>query len=495
MILTIDQGTTGTTVLLINQSGKTTGRAYAEHTQIFPHPGWISHDANEIWETTQFVISAALQDANLTPSDISAIGITNQRETTLLWDRQTGQPVHHAIVWQCRRTTELCSDFRENGLEPTVNQKTGLVLDPYFSATKIIWLLENVPGLRSRAEKGEICFGTIDSYLLFRLTNGQHHLTDFTNASRTLCFNIHTHQWDPELLSAFNIPEAILPQVLPSCGIFGHTADTDGPLPKGIPIAGIAGDQQSALFGHRATSVGDLKNTYGTGCFALFQTGDSAITSNHGLLTTISCDPNGQPAFALEGSVFSAGSAVQWLRDGLGIIQSAPETEPLANSVSDTGGVYLVPAFTGLGAPYWDPNARGTIVGITRGTERAQIARAALEAIAYQSADLITAMSADANQSIDTLRVDGGAVENEFLMQFQADILNIPVVRPQNIETTALGAAMLAGLATGFWKTPEDLSDLNPPERVFEPNMTHDQRESLLEGWRTAVQTARQHIT
>ena len=410
-------------------------------------------------------------------------------------DRQTGQPVHHAIVWQCRRTTELCSDFRENGLEPTVNQKTGLVLDPYFSATKIIWLLENVPGLRSRAEKGEICFGTIDSYLLFRLTNGQHHLTDFTNASRTLCFNIHTHQWDPELLSAFNIPEAILPQVLPSCGIFGHTADTDGPLPKGIPIAGIAGDQQSALFGHRATSVGDLKNTYGTGCFALFQTGDSAITSNHGLLTTISCDPNGQPAFALEGSVFSAGSAVQWLRDGLGIIQSAPETEPLANSVSDTGGVYLVPAFTGLGAPYWDPNARGTIVGITRGTERAQIARAALEAIAYQSADLITAMSADANQSIDTLRVDGGAVENEFLMQFQADILNIPVVRPQNIETTALGAAMLAGLATGFWKTPEDLSDLNPPERVFEPNMTHDQRESLLEGWRTAVQTARQHIT
>ncbi len=493
MILTIDQGTTGTKVLVLTQTGDILGRAYSEFRQIYPQPGWVSHNPVEIWDTTCAVIAAAIENAGITPRDLSGIGITNQRETTLIWDRETGDPVHDAIVWQCRRTADLCRRYREQGLEQTVAEKTGLVIDPYFSATKIVWLLENVPGLRKRAEKGDVCFGTIDAYLLYRLTTGALHATDLTNASRTMCFNIHTRDWDPDLLSAFNIPPAILPDVRPSAGDFGRTAGNSGPLPPGIPIGGVAGDQQAALFGQRGVCEGDLKNTYGTGCFALFQTGSDAVPSRHGLLTTLACDPHGRPAYALEGSVFSAGAAVQWLRDGLGIISQAPETESLAESVPDTGGLVLVPAFTGLGAPHWDPHARGALVGITRGTTRAHLARATLESIAYQTADLVDAMAADAGHPVHNLRVDGGAVANTFLMQFQADILNVPVIRPRHTETTALGAGMLAGLATGFWDGPDALANLNPPERIFEPAMSQDRRESLLTQWRRAVQTARHH--
>lgn len=492
MILSIDQGTTGTTVLVINRSGDIAGRAYAEFSQIYPEPGWVSHNAEEIWRSTGAVIADAIRDAGVRPTDLEGIGITNQRETTVLWDRRTGEPVHDAIVWQCRRTADICRRYRERGLEEMVREKTGLVIDPYFSATKIVWLLENVPGLRRRAEAGDICFGTIDTYLLHRLTNGKVHATDLTNASRTMCFNIHTREWDAELLDAFNIPRAILPEVHPSAHVFGSTVGA-GPLPDGIPIAGIAGDQQAALFGQRGVSEGDVKNTYGTGCFVLFHTGLNAVPSRNGLLTTLACDSRGGPAFALEGSVFSAGSAVQWLRDGLGLIARAAETEALARSVPDNGGVYLVPAFTGLGAPYWDTDARGTIVGLNRGTGRAHLARAALESIAYQSAALVDAMAADTGRQLAGMRVDGGASANDFLMQFQADILSTPVIRPRHTETTGVGAAMLAGLATGFWTGPGALSDLNPPERTFEPSMSEKKRDALLKRWRRAIQTARRH--
>lgn len=491
MILALDLGTTSIRALLIDADGRCLGMAQQEFRQIFPQPGWVSHDANEIWEVTCQVIPHALAHAHRQANEITAIGITNQRETTVLWERTSGNPVHDAIVWQCRRTADLCRRYREAGLGDLVAERTGLVIDPYFSATKIVWLLGNVPGLRARAEAGDICFGTIDSYILFRLTNGAVHATDPTNASRTMCFDIHRLEWDQDLLATFGIPAAILPNVLPSAGLFGRTAA--GPLPAGIPITGIAGDQQAALYGQRGVAVGDIKNTYGTGCFTLFQTGDTAVASHQGLLTTVACDPSGQIAYALEGSVFSAGSAVQWLRDGLRIIDSAPESEVLARSVEDTGGVYLVPAFTGLGAPYWDSEARGTLVGITRGTERAHLVRATLEAIAYQTADLVTAMRADARHEVQALRADGGAAANDFLMQFQADILGVPVIRPRSTETTALGAAMLAGLAVGFWQTPADLADLNPPERTLEPQLGEDRREALLAGWHQAVATARHH--
>jgi glycerol kinase len=491
MILSIDQGTTGTTVLILSPDGAILGRGYSEFRQIFPQPGWVSHNAEEIWETTLKVIAIAIDDADIRAQDIKGIGITNQRETTVLWDRITGKPVHDAIVWQCRRTADLCDQYRAKGLQDTIRQKTGLVIDAYFSATKIIWLLNHVADLRTRAQRGEICFGTIDTFLLYKLTGGGTFATDYTNASRTMIYNIHDQQWDAELLELFDIPKAILPEVRTSSGDFGTTINLNV-LPAGIPIGGIAGDQQAALFGQRGVQVGDIKNTYGTGCFTLFQTGLQAVPSHHGLLTTLACDARGQVSYALEGSVFSAGSAVQWLRDGLGIIQTAAETEALSTSISDTGGVYLVPAFTGLGAPHWDAHARGTIVGITRGTARAHLARAALESIAYQSADLVTAMIADAQQPVTSLRVDGGAVVNDFLMQFQADILNAPVIRPKYIETTALGAGMLAGLATGVWAHPDDLCNINPPERTFEPHMSQDQRESLLAGWHQAILKTRQ---
>ncbi len=486
MILSIDQGTTGTTVLVLTHDGEIAGRGYSEFRQIFPQPGWVSHDAEEIWTTTLRVVGLAIQNAGISARDIRGIGITNQRETTVIWDRVTGKPVYDAIVWQCRRTAPLCEAYRDKGFDQPVKDKTGLVIDAYFSATKIVWLLNQVEGLRKRAERGQVCFGTIDSFLLYRLTGGAFHATDYTNASRTMIYNIHSRNWDQELLHLFDIPAAILPEVRPSSGDFGVTVDL-GVLPAGIPIGGLAGDQQAALFGQGGVRVGDIKNTYGTGCFALFQTGSSAVPSQHGLLTTLACDAAGQVSYALEGSVFSAGSAVQWLRDGLGIIKTASETEPLARSIADTGGVYLVPAFTGLGAPHWDAKARGTIVGLTRGTTRTHIARAALESIAYQSADLITAMAADAGRSVTRLRVDGGAVANDFLMQFQADILAVPVIRPKHIETTALGAGMLAGLATGIWQTPDDLAHINPPERTFEPALSKDQRDVLLTGWHDAV--------
>ncbi|MDP6779204.1 MAG: glycerol kinase GlpK [Candidatus Latescibacteria bacterium] len=493
MILSIDQGTTGTRAIVFDRDGGIVTQAYAEFPQHYPKPGWVSHNPVEIWDSTCAVVGQALGDLGARGGGIAGIGITNQRETTVIWDRATGEPVHDAIVWQCRRTADLCRRYREQGLSDVVAEKTGLIIDPYFSATKIVWLLENVEGLRSRAESGEVCFGTVDTYLLYRLTCGAVHATDLTNASRTMCLNIHTRQWDPELLDAFGVPEAILPAVHPSAFDFGTTAGTELPVPAGIPIAGIAGDQQSALFGQRGVAAGDLKNTYGTGCFALFHTGPETVASQNGLLTTLACDPEVGAACALEGSVFSAGAAVQWLRDGLGIIRQADETEALASSVEDTGDIYLVPAFTGLGSPHWDPDARGTLVGITRGTERAHLVRAALESIAYQTADLVDAMAADAGRPVIELRVDGGAVVNDFLMQFQADILGAPVVRPRCTETTALGAAMLAGLRSGFWKDPEALAGINPPERVFEPAMSDDRRQNLLAGWHRAVATARSH--
>lgn len=491
MILSIDQGTTGTTVLILSPEGEILGRAYSEFQQIFPQPGWVSHNAEEIWNTTLKVIGLAIKNAGIQATNIKGIGITNQRETTVLWDRATGKPVHDAIVWQCRRTSDLCDQYRAQGLEETIRAKTGLVIDAYFSATKIVWLLDHVEGVRKRAQNGEICFGTIDTFLLYKLTGGSVFATEYTNASRTMIYNIHTREWDQDLLQTFNIPNSLLPEVRPSSGDFGTTTNLDV-LPAGIPIGGIAGDQQAALFGQRGVQVGDIKNTYGTGCFTLFQTGAQAIPSNHGLLTTLACDKTGNVSYALEGSVFSAGSAVQWLRDGLGIIQTADETESLAQSITDTGGVYLVPAFTGLGAPHWNANARGTITGVTRGTERAHLARAALESIAYQSADLVTAMSADAQQAVTSLRVDGGAVVNNFLMQFQADILNVQVIRPKYVETTALGAGMLAGLATGVWKNADALVNINPPEHTFEPNMSQDQRETLLAGWQKAIDKTQQ---
>ena len=487
MILSIDQGTTGTTALVLTPEGEILGRGYAEFRQIFPQPGWVSHDPSEIWETTLRVIGTAIENAGISAKDLKGIGITNQRETSVIWDRLTGEPVHDAIVWQCRRTADICDRYRAQGLKSMVREKTGLVIDPYFSATKIVWLLDQIAGLREKAKRGEVCFGTIDSFLLHKLTGGAVHATEYTNASRTMIYNIHSREWDGELLKAFGIPIEILPEVRASSGDFGVTTNL-GTLPAGIPIGGIAGDQQAALFGQRGVNVGDSKNTYGTGCFTLFQTGDQAYGSRNGLLTTLACNTVGQVSYALEGSVFSAGSTVQWLRDGLGIIESAAETESLARSIGNTGGVYLVPAFTGLGAPHWDAKARATIVGITRGTERAHLVRAALEAIAYQSADLVNAMSVDADQPITSLRVDGGAVVNDFLMQFQADILNVPVIRPKIVETTALGAGMLAGLATGVWGSPEALANINPPERTFEPAMSQDQREALLDGWKKAVQ-------
>ena len=487
MILSIDQGTTGTTALVLDSQGEILGRGYSEFRQIFPRPGWVSHSATEIWDTTLKVIGIAIAEAGIDASDIKGIGIANQRETTVLWDRRTGEPVHDAIVWQCRRTADLCAQYRADGLEDMVRAKTGLVIDAYFSASKIAWLLDRVYDLRARAEQGEVCFGTVDSFLLYKLTGGAVHATDYTNASRTMIYNIRRRKWDGELLEIFDIPSGILPEVRSSAGEFGITVDL-GVLPAGIPIGGIAGDQQAALFGQRCVRAGDIKNTYGTGCFTLFQTGARAVPSAHGLLTTLACGPFGRVSYALEGAVFSAGATVQWLRDGLGIIDTAAETEAWSQAIDDTGGVYFVPAFTGLGAPHWDEDARGAIVGLTRGTGRAHLARAALESIAYQSADLVHAMAADAGESVASLRVDGGAVVNDFLMQFQADILDVPVIRPKYVETTALGAGMLAGLATGVWDDADALADINPPHRTFEPAMSQDRREALLAGWHKAVE-------
>ena len=485
MILSIDQGTTGTTVLIINPGGEIIGRSYSEIKQLFPRPGWVSHDAENIWDSINKTILGALSDANIQGDKILSIGITNQRETTLLWNKNTGNPLHEAIVWQCTRTENICSKLRDKGLEKVVHEKTGLIISPYFSATKIMWLLNEIQKDNNLSYE-QICFGTIDSYILYKLTGGNIHATDYTNASRTMIFNIHNKQWDNDLLGYFNIPDHILPEVKPSSTVFGTTVELDI-LPAGIPISGIAGDQQSALFGHYGVHSGDIKNTYGTGCFIMLNTGESLVNSNNGLITTLACDYLGRSSYALEGTVFNAGSSVQWLRDGLGIINSAQETEGLANSIHDTGGIYMVPAFNGLGSPYWDTNAKGLIVGITRGTEKKQIVRAALESIAFQSADLIQAMLKDSNTSFNSLHVDGGASANNFLMQFQADILSMPISRPLVLETTALGAGMLAGLTIGVWDHSDLENGFNPVDQTFEPNISADQREGLLASWRDAI--------
>lgn len=481
-ILSIDQGTTGTTVLLVDARGDIVARGYREFTQHYPRPGWVEHDAEEIWRVTQRAIADALDSL---PSDtrasIAALGIANQRETTVVWDRRTGKPIHQAIVWQCRRTAERCAVLKRQGVEERVKAKTGLVLDPYFSGTKVAWILDEVEGARERAERGELAFGTIDTWLLWKLTDRKVHKTDYTNASRTLLFNIETLTWDDELLEIFNVPKAILPEVCPSGGIFGTAQN-------GVPIAGIAGDQQAALFGQLCLEPSMVKNTYGTGCFLMLNTGSQRVHSESGLLTTLACGLTDTPVYALEGSVFVAGAAVQWLRDGIQIIDTAAETARAANRVADSDGVFVVPAFTGLGAPYWDAAARGAIFGLTRGTTREHLIRATLEAIAYQSADVVTAMSADASLTLDKLRVDGGAVANDFLMQFQADILGIAVERPRCIETTGLGAAYLAGLATGVWQDAAELTASRVVERLFSPQMDANRRAEKLAGWKDAVQ-------
>jgi glycerol kinase len=495
VVLALDQGTTGSTALVVDAEGTVRGRGYRELPQYFPQPGWVEHDPEEIWQSQLAAAATALAAAGAGSRDLAAIGITNQRETTLLWDRRTGEPVHRAIVWQCRRSAPLCERMRADGLEPLVRARTGLVCDAYFSGTKIAWLLDARPDLRARAARGELAFGTVDSWLLWRLTGGRVHATDPSNASRTLCFDIGRLAWDPELTAYLRIPLAVFPAVRPSAGTFGETVDL-GRIPAGVPIAGIAGDQQAALFGQGAVAPGGAKNTYGTGCFLLLNTGPVPVASAGGLLTTVAWSlpaPGGTAvtAYALEGAIFVAGAAVQWLRDGLGLIGAAAETEALARSVPDTGGVYLVPAFVGLGAPYWDMYARGALVGLTRGTTRAHVVRATLEAIAYQTRDVLDAMAGEAGRRPADLRVDGGATENDFLCQFQADVLGLPILRPRIRETTGLGAAYLAGLGVGLWRGPAALAGLWRLDRAFEPTMPAERRDALYAGWQRAVARAR----
>jgi glycerol kinase len=486
-ILALDQGTTSSRAIVFDKNGSIIAVAQKEFTQIFPQPGWVEHDANEIWSTQLGVAAEAISKAGLTVENIAAIGITNQRETTVVWERATGKPVYNAIVWQDRRTASFCDELKRKQLDKVIQQKTGLVVDAYFSATKVKWILDNVEGARKKAENGELCFGTIDTWLLWNLTKGQVHATDVSNASRTMLCNIHTLQWDGELEKIFTIPGNMLPQIRSSSEVYGHTQNIL--TAKNIPIAGIAGDQQSALFGQMCTQPGMVKNTYGTGCFMLMNTGEQPVASTHNLLTTVAWKVNGITQYALEGSVFIAGAVVQWLRDGLGIIQKSSDVEALAAKVETNEGVYVVPAFTGLGAPHWNQDARGTIVGLTRGTNASHIARAALESIAYQTMDVLKAMEADSGISIKELRVDGGATANDLLMQFQSDILNTKVLRPTVTETTALGAAYLAGLAVGFWKNVEEIQQQWQIDKTFTPVMDADKRNGLTKGWQRAVNT------
>jgi glycerol kinase len=494
-ILALDQGTTSSRAIVFDRQGNIRSKAQKEFTQYFPQPGWVEHDALEIWATQSGVMQEALSGAGLRASDVAAIGITNQRETTLIWDRQTGQPIHHAIVWQDRRTAAFCDELTASGKAELFQSKTGLVLDAYFSGTKVRWLLDHVPGARQRAEAGELAFGTIDSWLIYKLTDGGLHITDASNASRTLLYNIHTGDWDDELLALLDVPRALLPEVRNSSEVYGLTSP--GLLGAQVPIAGIAGDQQAATFGQVCLGVGMAKNTYGTGCFMLLNTGAQAVASEHRLLSTVAWQLDGARTYALEGGVFVAGAVVQWLRDGLGIIRSAAEVEELAARVPDSGGVVLVPAFVGLGAPYWDPYARGTILGMTRGTSAAHIARAALESVAFQSAELLEAMQQDTARTgivLQELRVDGGGSTNDAMMQFQADILGVPVVRPRVTETTALGAAYLAGLAVGFWSGPDELKSLWQVGKRFEPNMDGSERHARMHTWKRAVERSRSWV-
>ncbi|NLM53326.1 MAG: glycerol kinase GlpK [Firmicutes bacterium] len=489
-ILAIDQGTTGTTVMLFDAAGNVKGRTYKEFTQYYPRPGWVEHDAAEIWQDCRALMDEIIVQTGVEAGAIAAIGITNQRETVVLWDRKTGEPVAPAIVWQCRRTAPLCDQLRAQGLDPVFRAKTGLVLDAYFSGTKLKWLLDSDSELRARAEKGELAFGTIDSWLIFNLTGGRVHVTDYSNASRTLLFNIADLRWDEELLKVLDIPAAVLPEVRSSSEIYGHTAAI-GNLPAGIPVAGAAGDQQAALFGQACFSPGMAKATFGTGAFILMNTGSSLVSSEQGLLTTIAWGQNGRVEYALEGSVFVAGAAVQWLRDELKLIQTAAETEDLALGVSSTNGVYFVPAFVGLGAPYWDPYARGTILGITRGTTNAQIVRAALEAIAYQTRDVVEVMAADSGLPIVEMKVDGGASVNNFLCQFLSDQTGTRVRRPEIFETTALGAAYLAGLAVGIWPDQAAIARNWRCDREYNPTGDAQRQAQLYQGWKRAVERSR----
>jgi len=488
-ILALDQGTTSSRAIVFGRDGRILTLAQQEFRQIFPQPGWVEHDPLEIWRTQRDVAAQALAKAGLDSADIGAIGITNQRETTLLWERATGRPVANAIVWQDRRTASRCDALRQQGHEATFARKTGLVVDAYFSGTKLAWLLDNVAGARERAKRGELAFGTVDSWLIWHLSGGACHATDASNASRTLLFDIHAGRWDDELLAILDIPRAVLPEVVDSSGTIAKTA-CEG-LPRGLPIAGIAGDQQAALFGQACHAPGMAKNTYGTGCFLLMNTGANPAESRAKLLTTVAWRRGGRTSYALEGSVFIAGAAIQWLRDWLGIIGSAPEIDRLAASVPDAGGVHFVPALAGLGAPYWDAHARGLVIGITRGTTRAHLARATLEAIAFQSAELIEAMAADSAIALTELRVDGGATASGLLMQIQADLLGVPVVRPKVTETTALGAAYLAGLAVGFWKDEAEIGALWARDRTFNPSIPRDQAAARMGEWRRAVERSR----
>ena len=484
-LITLDQGTSSSRSLVFSEHGDIIASAQQELSQIYPQPGWVEHDPQEIWRSQLATARQAIAQAGIASTDIAGVGITNQRETTLLWRRDNGQALHNAIVWQDRRTEPACKRLREAGHAPLVQQKTGLLIDAYFSATKLQWLLDHVPGARAMAERGELAFGTVDSWLLWQLSGGAVHATDVSNASRTMLFNIHTNDWDTELLELFNIPPRVLPRVQPSAGLFAHT-QTEW-LGAALPVSGMAGDQQSALFGQGCFSAGQVKNTYGTGCFMLMHTGVECQTSHHGLITTSAAQTNATPGYALEGSVFIGGAVVQWLRDGLRAFDQSADVQAMAESVPDAGGVVLVPAFTGLGAPYWQADARGTMTGLSRGTTMAHIARAALESIAFQSAVLLHAMNRDAAQSVTELRVDGGACVNDLLMQFQADLLGIPVLRPAVIETTALGAAYLAGLGIGIYQSPQQLSSRWRVERAFEPTMSRDQAAARMADWDKAV--------
>ncbi len=491
-VIALDQGTTSSRAIIFDETGKPVASAQREFKQHYPQPGWVEHDPDEIWRTQRDVAREALRESGLKSEDLIACGIANQRETTVVWDRQTGQPIHRAIVWQDRRTAAQCAELKEVGAESLVKERTGLVLDPYFSGTKLAWILDQVPGARRRAELGELAFGTVDTWLIWNLSQSKTHVTDATNASRTLLFNIHLGDWDPELLKLLRVPRAILPDVLPSSHAFGMVAPSVLGAP--IPITGVAGDQQAALFGQGCHTAGMAKNTYGTGCFMLMHTGKRVVASANGLLSTAAAQlgravdaRDVERQYALEGSVFIGGAVVQWLRDELGFFERSEQVEGLAATVLDNGGVYIVPAFAGLGAPHWDPHARGAIVGLTRGSSRAHLARAALESIAYQSADLLEAMQKDAGDKLTELRVDGGAAANDLLMQFQADILGVPVVRPKVLETTALGAAYLAGLYTGIWQSPEEIAAQWQMDRRFKPQMSRDEAGQLLARWREAV--------
>lgn len=489
-ILSIDQGTTSSRAIVFNKEGEIVATGQREFEQFFPEPGWVEHDANEIWTSVLSCISDAMRIADIEPSQIEGIGITNQRETTVVWDKQSGRPIYRAIVWQSRQTEEICQQLYRDGYNDLFREKTGLLIDPYFAGTKVKWILDHVEGAREKAEQGELLFGTIDTWLVYKLSGGKAHVTDYSNASRTLMFNIYDLKWDDELLNILNVPKSMLPEVRESSEVYAETIDYHF-FGHRVPIAGMAGDQQAALFGQACFEKGMAKNTYGTGCFMLMNTGEEGIPSKNGLLTTLAWGLNGKVEYALEGSIFVAGSAIQWLRDGLELIQSAPESEEFATKVASTDGVYVVPAFVGLGTPYWDSEARGSVLGLTRGTERGHLIRATLESIAYQAKDVLDAMIADSGINLKTLRVDGGAVKNDFLMQFQSDMLDVPVERPVIEETTALGAAYLAGLAVGFWKDQAEIAAKWNVDHTFKSELEEEKRETLYKGWKKAVEATR----